>query len=607
MLKRINKFRIKLFLGFFVILTIPCMLIAYYLFQDSQEILKQNTTQEIQHTLMENVATVEAKLDAVSDAGTSLKAALEQNITVMEPDSKASMVDIYSRVQRTFSIYTSLLDETYNVSGFSYFYLYFPYRTLLLVSDATFYPNVLFNTLDCFQYGKEKWGLSKSYSNIICNPVLGQYFNDYDLVRNYQLQDNEKNELYLTACVDERYINRLLSANFQVQPTGLAIIDSYGNIISTEEQQDLKEIKAPYGDILNRISKKEIGESIEIMLDDKEYIINWTYSPEHNWYYICTTDICTILDGNSFWKSINSIVWLFLVVIAFVLAYGTEKYMDRQAVNLTDALRKIEKCALTEGDPKLLINCESKYNIGVFEKVYCDFCEMTIRVCSIAKDALQQKDRLTMATIQRLQTELNPHMLYNSLESAYSIAKINKQEEIADLIMALSKFFRIALSGGKSFVTFREAFELSKQYIIVQNIRVNNKITFIYDIDEKVQEIMVPKFLLQPLVENAVIHGFKNKSDKWTISINAHTRDNGALVEITVSDNGIGMSELELEKLNSEISSFVGENQVTKRNKGYAIKNLNCQIHLQYGKQSGVTVHSIYGEGTAVKIRLYQK
>ncbi len=253
---RVNIFRIKLFLGYVILFSVLCILMAYSFFRDFQAELKQYTTEEIQHNLLENVAAVEAKLDAVSDAGMMLKFALEQNSAVMTPKTDNREVDIYSRVQNTFSTYTSLLDETYNVSGFSYFYLYFPYRTLLLVSDATFFQDVLSNTLDCFQIEQEKWGLSESYNNVICNPVLGQYFNDYDLVRNYQFQDKEGNELFLTACIDERYINRLLSANFQIQPTWMVILDSYGKIISTEEQQDLKEVKAPYVDIINKIFPK---------------------------------------------------------------------------------------------------------------------------------------------------------------------------------------------------------------------------------------------------------------------------------------------------------------------------------------------------------------
>lgn len=116
--KRPNKFRIRLFIIFWIALVIPCMLISYILYQNSQEKSKQSMAEDIQHTLTENMASVEGKLDAVSDAGVSLKFAMEQNNVVMIPDLKCRDIDIYSLVQKTFSTYTSLLDETYNVGGF---------------------------------------------------------------------------------------------------------------------------------------------------------------------------------------------------------------------------------------------------------------------------------------------------------------------------------------------------------------------------------------------------------------------------------------------------------------------------------------------------------
>ena len=131
--KRPNKFRIRLFIIFWIALVIPCMLISYILYQNSQEKSKQSMAEDIQHTLTENMASVEGKLDAVSDAGVSLKFAMEQNNVVMIPDLKCRDIDIYSLVQKTFSTYTSLLDETYNVGGFSGFYLYYPYRHLMLL------------------------------------------------------------------------------------------------------------------------------------------------------------------------------------------------------------------------------------------------------------------------------------------------------------------------------------------------------------------------------------------------------------------------------------------------------------------------------------------
>lgn len=312
------------------------------------------------------------------------------------------------------------------------------------------------------------------------------------------------------------------------------------------------------------------------------------------------TDAGKILSENGFPDEIKVFAFVFLTAVAFGAAWTVNAMIEKRNERMLSVLHDIEKQVSENKVPDVLQKPEQGRQADEYMEVSDEFYRMTERVCNVARAALKQKDKVTMTTIQMLQTELDPHMLYNSLESAYSIAKINKQEEIAQLVMALSKFFRIAVSGGKRIVTFREAFELSKQYIIVQNVRVNNKITFVYDIDPEVEELAVPKFLLQPLVENAVIHGFRNKSDKWKIEITALKEKD--CVQITVKDDGIGMSEMELEKLNEKICDNTFENSMG--NKGYALRNLNYQIQLQYGERSGLTIRSTYGEGTTAVIRL---
>jgi len=225
---------------------------------------------------------------------------------------------------------------------------------------------------------------------------------------------------------------------------------------------------------------------------------------------------------------------------------------------------------------------------------------MAAEISTLMRNVSEEHNRKIIATIQMLQTEINPHMLYNSLESIYSIAKINQQEEIANLVMALSRFFRIALSGGKHLVPFREAFELAKQYVTVQNIRLNYKILFTYDIPENIYDLNVPKFLLQPVIENCIIHGFQNKRGEWHINLSVN--EEGDWVVLTVRDNGIGIHDSTLARLNKRVENFNFEDSAM--GKGYALRNLNYQIKLKFGEESGIRLNSVYGEYTEVVIRL---
>ena len=235
--------------------------------------------------------------------------------------------------------------------------------------------------------------------------VLGKYFNDYDLVRNYEIRDEEGNELYLTACVDERYINRLLSANFQIQPTWLAILDPYGNIVSTKEQQDFKKVKDPYTDIINYITSKEDEQIGELKIDGRNYILNWNYSAANNWYYVSVTDAGKILSENGFPDEIKVFAFVFLTAVAFGAAWTVNAMIEKRNERMLSVLHDIEKQVSENKVPDVLQIPEQGRQADEYMEVSDEFYRMTERVCKLAREALKQMDKVTMTTIHMLQTE----------------------------------------------------------------------------------------------------------------------------------------------------------------------------------------------------------
>ena len=329
----------------------------------------------------------------------------------------------------------------------------------------------------------------------------------------------------------------------------------------------------------------------KIMIDGKEHLLNWIYSQGNEWYYIISTDAGSVMEGISPIFNTILIIALCLLMLSFGITILLANSMNQPLKQLSSAMAEIKK---RNFDVKLPEKSNSE-----FSGIYSGFNEMANEISSMMSNISEEQNRKTIATIQMLQTEINPHMLYNSLESLYSIAKINNQEEIASLVMALSRFFRIVLSGGKHSVPFREAFELANQYVTVQNIRLNYKIVFTYDIPESLYDLSVPKFLLQPIIENSILHGFQNKRGEWRINISVKKEEER--VTIIIRDNGIGMHDTTLEHLNRRMENFNFEDNTTK---GYALRNLNYQIKLKYGESSGIHLNSIYGEFTEVIIRL---
>lgn len=589
---KINAFRLRLFISIMVTILVPVLIFGVLLFSSTQNTLKENTSGNIQDTLVANFKNIESKLNVIDDASNELRAALAAIPKITDPKLEATESELFEVVQYPATVHSSLIVDTYSIAGFNHFYLYFPTRSLLLISRMSTFEGVNPNVLDCHFLPENKWGVSTPYENVISNPAIGKTMKQRNISKNIILPDVEGNNIILTTNVKEHYINELLISGLHIKPSYGVIMDIHGNLISSMSDSEIGQSLPQYRDILSAIGEQQESGQTEVSIDGKSHLLNWVYSQSNEWYYVVATAAGSVTQGIYSVFNTLPIIILCLVALSFAITIVLANSMTQPLKQLSSAMTEIKN---RNFNVKLPIKPNAE-----FGGIYSGFNEMAREISSLMNDVSKEQSRKTVATIQMLQTEINPHMLYNSLESLYSIAKINKQDEIASLVMALSRFFRIALSGGKHTVPFREAFELANQYITVQNIRLNYMIAFTYDIPQQIYSLSVPKFLLQPVIENSILHGFKNKRDQWRINITAKEEDN--LLTVIVRDNGIGIHETALETLNRRMNDFNFEDNTV--GKGYALRNLNYQIKLKYGESSGIQLNSVYGEYTEVVIRL---
>lgn len=591
---RINKFRIRLFVLISIFLVVPVISCCIILFSNTENTVKTYASNNMDATLKENVQNIESKLDVLDSASTSLLLNLAKIPEVTDDTLAIDSADIFRSTQYTFTVSSSLILDTYTINGFNNFYLYFPKKSLLIVSKMSFFDDINYNTMDCLFILENSWGVSNSYTNLVCNPILGKHMTARNISKNYTLSNekNPKEDIILTANLEENYICDQLSFGFQFKPNSAIIIDSHGNVLSSLDKSEIGDSVPAYHQMLAEISKSNAADYHELTINGTSYMLNWEYSPENDWYYITALDVKLVTNSissilNSMFIMIVGLLFISLIITAILVHFITFPLNS-----LTNAMKEMKnknfkiQLAVDQGDE--------------FEVIYSGFNEMVKEIDSLVHTITEKNNLNTETHIRLLQSEINPHMLYNSLESLYSMAKINKQDEISDLVMALSKFFRISLSGGKRLVPFREAFELANQYIIVQNIRLNYKINFEHDISEAFFNILTPKFLLQPIVENAFQYGFKNRRETCCLTINASQDED--FIKIIVWDNGIGIHESDLNRLNKHINNFDFEDTVTR--KGYALRNINYQLKLEFGDAYGLSLESIYGEYTRVTMKI---
>lgn len=205
-----------------------------------------------------------------------------------------------------------------------------------------------------------------------------------------------------------------------------------------------------------------------------------------------------------------------------------------------------------------------------------------------------------------LQSQINPHFLYNTLESIRGQALMDDNFEIAKMVEALAAFFRYSISGKGNLVTLRDELANINNYMLIQRYRFNNRFSMeiiIDEEDEAAYDFLIPRLIIQPVVENAIFHGLEEKLEGGKVIIEVIVTESNLI--ITISDNGKGIDGRELKELGARIQSQdmqLDDGGSRQRNTGIALPNIHKRIQLLFGEEYGVHVYSTVGQGTDVEI-----
>jgi two-component system sensor histidine kinase YesM len=218
----------------------------------------------------------------------------------------------------------------------------------------------------------------------------------------------------------------------------------------------------------------------------------------------------------------------------------------------------------------------------------------------VFEQLVEDKYRLGQAVkqleLKALQAQINPHFLYNTLDLINWMSAKYKAEEIRALVSALSKFYKLSLSGGEDTVRVRGELEHVQAYVQIQNMRYADCIRLILNVPEPLLDYPILKLVIQPLVENAIFHGIRHKADEnGIIEINGEIQNE--VLCLHVRDDGVGMPE---ERVNGILSAHPH----TENHHGYGVRNIDERLRLRYGAGFGLSFRSAPGEGTTVTVRI---
>ena len=250
---------------------------------------------------------------------------------------------------------------------------------------------------------------------------------------------------------------------------------------------------------------------------------------------------------------------------------------------------------ITKNDLQALV---TRDNVDEITELGMSFNIMIGKIRELLETEKKEQENLKKAELRALQAQINPHFLYNTLDTIIWMAEAKKTDQVVEIVSALSNFFRTSLSKGRDWITIGEEIERTKSYLTIQRMRYRDIMDFRIEADKQVLNNTVLKLILQPLVENALYHGIKNKRGGGTIVVRARQRNEDEVL-LEVEDNGIGFTLEKLNQLNSELNDDSGEINLES---GFGIGNVNKRIRLYYGRQYGLSVKSEYHVGTCTTL-----
>ncbi|MFC5404171.1 sensor histidine kinase [Cohnella soli] len=330
--------------------------------------------------------------------------------------------------------------------------------------------------------------------------------------------------------------------------------------------------------------------SFSIQLDGKTFICTYAKSALTNWKMLVYVPVEEVTRQASVTRNLTLLTTAIFIAFALFIAIAISYALTRPISKIKQLMQEVRL-----GNLDVRFNQKYRDEVGLLGR---NFNTMIVRLQELLERVRVTETQRKEAELDALQSQINPHFIYNTLETIRMRAEINDDEEVADLTYILGKLLRYSVNHRGSSVTVRMEIEHLKNYFALQNVRFSGKYELVLDIAERWYDHPCIKLIFQPIVENALHHAFKNKPGPGTIRISAW--EEGIDLVFAVADDGDGMDDTALKTLKEQMAGL--RSDATGR--GIGLRNVHERLRLQYGEGYGLSVESWIDRGTEVKIRL---
>ena len=363
------------------------------------------------------------------------------------------------------------------------------------------------------------------------------------------------------------------------------ILDAKGNIVYHPQQQQL------YNELQT--------ENISLIMDtDEDTVLTGTgndgklysisRSEKTGWTVVDCTNVKELLSKSRQAQSVYVLTAIILVIVALLFSRFMARSITLPIQKLRDSMKKVQEGDFSVSD----VVVDSRNEIGSLTK---SFDVMTHRIHELMEQNVHEQEEKRKSELKALQSQINPHFLYNTLDSIIWMAEGKKNEEVVLMTASLATLLRQSISNEDEVVPIANEVEYARGYLTIQKMRYKDKLEFQIEVDSSILYIPLIKLVLQPIIENAIYHGLKYKESKGLLIVKGFMKDGNAVLQVI--DDGVGMDE-------ETLAHIYDKHKVNYHSNGVGVYNVQKRLKLYYGEDYGITYTSELGKGTTATITI---
>lgn len=528
---------------------------SYFLYSNN---VKSITNTQILSSSKQLLNNYETYFETVISVSNSIEAKVENEDLVTNPKSTISFFDTLL-VLKNEIIDTSV----YSLDG------------VPLVSNTSYNPTIVGNNDRWFQVAIEN-----------------------QIINNFSKVDSKDGSSYSFT------LSKYVTFNKSESKGVLKITFDFSKVVSLISQSDLgsfghisvfdKNYNVVYSNALNNFLLAELDPVKSLVIGHEIINVN-----NHSFYLFSSTITNTTWTLSIFtsYDQINQVVMTFLYIITFsalgiiivfiILMILVASSVTHPIRELQEEMTKVENLNYEENSNKLIYGSKEVMDLDK------SFRQMMKRIRELASNILNEQENRRKSELKALQNQINPHFLYNTLDSIIYLIDRGETLKAEDMIVALSKFFRLSISRGKNIIPLMDEVEHARNYLLIQKMRFGDNFSYEIDINEQLKQYYVIKLILQPIIENALVHGLKNNEEGGKIVLKGYLEND--LIRFDISDSGYGILPNKIEEI---YASFTDDNS----NNGVGIKNVFQRIRIYYGNEAKIQIKSKLDKGTCISI-----